>query len=181
MINGRCLCPHDYMTTQTKPGSMRARRMLISRTTVLRVFGSAVVVGQYTAVYTVLTLIYTPYRQVGNRLRHSLPPPQPSLSAVPLTASLDMQSFLTPEWIASLRRDVEKWDKRVRRQGSDDGGMRWRRPRPPRTWLELVPPLKYTGDAAERVRVLQSRQSSSLTLSRSRTIEGEKGGRARGR
>ena len=55
---------------------------------------------------------------------------------------------ITPEWVARLRQDLEKWDDRVR-QGRRDyrEWEQW-------TWPELAPPpLKYTGDVTERVSI----------------------------
>ena len=73
--------------------------------------------------------------------------------AARLVLVLDMEFSITPEWVTKLRHDVEEWDDRVRLGRKAD---EWQRPRR-WTWPELAPPpLKYTGDAAERVRVLQS-------------------------
>ena len=73
--------------------------------------------------------------------------------ATQLALMLDIGFSITPEWVAKLRQDVKKWDDRVRL------GRKNNRPRMRQRWVwpELAPPpLKYTGDAAERVSISQS-------------------------
>lgn len=56
-----------------------------------------------------------------------------------------MEFQITPEWVASLRRDVKAWDVRVEEAWEEGETER------PWGWPNMTPPLKYAGSEAELV------------------------------
>ena len=66
--------------------------------------------------------------------------------------SRTMEFRMTPEWVASLRRDVQIWDLRVK----EKRGSQWRWIQRRWDWPDMTPPLKYAGADAELVGIQPS-------------------------